>query len=151
MPNTFYIILGVGIGILVIIAVILILTRKRKKEKSPLISRAENMTVMINQRIFALNSKIAKLDNNITALHVAKENGDLTLMETKISLEDIPENIEKIKSEVNSYIADIKDLQEYKEEIEIFLKDENEKDWKELEELLNHVKEKFQYRYVKTT
>ncbi len=151
MPNTFYIILGVGIGILVIIAVILILTRKRKKEKNPLISRAENMTVMINQRIFSLNSKIAKLDYNITALLATKENGDLTSLETKISLEDIPEKIEKIKSEVNSYIADIKDLQEYKEEIEIFLKDENEKDWKELEELLNHVKEKFQYRYVTTT
>ena len=148
MSNTLYIILGVGIGAIAIAAIILILVRRKKKVRNPLVTRAENMGVMINQRIVSLNSRIAKLDEEITTLLAAKEQEDLSVLRTKISLEEIPAKIENNRSEINSFIADIKDLQDYKEEIEKLLNFKGEKDWKKLEDLLEHVKEKFQYRYV---
>ena len=76
------------------------------------------------------------------------DKGDTSLLEAEISLEEIPEKVEKNKTEINAYIADIKDLDEYKKELEVFLKAKGEKDWNKLEELLDYVKEKFQYRYV---
>ena len=148
MSNTLYIGLGVGFGILIII-IIVFFTLKRKKEiKNPLTLRAENMIVMINQRIHSINSRINALDKEITTLLAAKENEDTSLLKDEMNLETIPTIVEKKKTEINTYIADIKDLQEYKEEIDSFLKIKDEKDWKKLEEQLEFVKEKFQYRYT---
>ena len=98
--------------------------------------------------INVINSRITKLDAEITQLLASKENEDVSLLKADISLDQIPEQIEKNKSEISAYIADIKDLDEYKNELEVFLKAKGEKDWNKLEELLDYVKEKFQYRYV---
>lgn len=148
MSNALYIGLGVGLGVAAIAAIIFFSIKRKKKDKNPLVVRAENMVVMVNQRILSLNSRITNLDSEITELLIAKENEDSSMLKDDMSLENIPEVIDKNRTEIDTYIADIKDLQEYKNEIESFLKIKGEKDWKKLEELLEFVKEKFQYRYT---
>ena len=148
MDTIYYIILGVGIGVVGIVATIIYLTKHKKKVQNPLISRSENMVVMINQKILSINSRIEKLDREITALLASKEKGELSLLEKEITLDKIPEKIDKNKEEINTYIADIKDLRDYKDEIESILRVKGDKDWKKLEELLDFIKEKFQYRYI---
>ena len=148
MTNALYIGLGVGIGSLVIAVIVFLLIKRKKKDKDPIVLRSENMIVMINQRILSLNSRIEKLDQEITKLLAAKEKSDISFLNAEISLEEIPERIEKDRKDVNAYIADIKDLQEYKEEIESILTTKGETDLSKLEELLEFVKEKFQYRYT---
>lgn len=148
MTNTLYIILGVGAGVLAVIGILFFSIKRKKKVKNPLASRAEDMVVMINQRILSINSRVAKLDTDITKLLAAKESEDLSILKMEITLEEIPTKIDTNKAEINAYIADIKDLQDYKTEIETILGTKGKKDWKKLEELLEFVKEKFQYRYV---
>ncbi|MHA1199276.1 MAG: hypothetical protein ACTSQF_08015 [Candidatus Heimdallarchaeaceae archaeon] len=148
MSNTLYIILGVGAGVIAVVLILLFSVKRKKRVKNPLISRAEDMAIMVNQRILSINSRVAKLDTEITTLLAAKENEDLSILKMEITLEEIPIKIETNKVEINAYIADIKDLQDYKVEIETILGTKGEKDWKKLEELLEFVKEKFQYRYV---
>ncbi len=148
MNIAFYIALGVSLGLLLIIAIIVFIVKRKKEDKNPLSSRAEDLLVMINQRILSLNSRIQKLDTEVTALLIAKENEDLTVLDISISFDDIPEKINTNKEEINTFIADIKDLRDYKEEIETVLAMKGEKDWVKLEELLDFVKEKFQYRYI---
>ncbi len=60
-------------------------------------------------------------------------------------MEEIPDKIERNKREVNSFIADVKDLQDYKNEIEEIIKKKNEQNWEELERLLDLAKEKLRY------
>ncbi len=148
MSNVLYILLGVGIGLAAILVTVILIIKRKKKEQHPIESRAENMGIMINQRVLSINSRVEKLDTDITTLLAAKEKEDLSILDMEITLEEIPEKIEKNKTEINSYIADIKDLRDYKTEIEDILKTKGEKDWKKLEKLLEFVKEKFQYRYV---
>ena len=93
MNIAFYIALGVSLGLLLIIAIIVFIVKRKKEDKNPLSSRAEDLLVMINQRILSLNSRIQKLDTEVTALLIAKENEDLTVLDISISFDDIPEKI----------------------------------------------------------
>lgn len=149
MTNALYIGLGVGLGALAMFVVVLFSVKRKKKDKNPTVLRAENMIVMINQRILSFNSRIEKLDKEITALLAAQEKKTTSFLKAEIAgmtLKDIPDRVEKNKIDVKTFIADIKDLKEYKEEIEAILK--KEVDLGKLEELLEVVKEKFQYRYT---
>ncbi|TFG10520.1 hypothetical protein EU534_00910 [Candidatus Heimdallarchaeota archaeon] len=148
MSNVLYVCLGVGAGAIIIVVVVTLLRNKKKRSKNPIALRAENMIVMLNQRILSINSRIDVLDKQITTLLAAEEKEDLSLLKEGIDLNSIPSQVELVKNDINSYIADIKDLKEYKEELESFLNVKGEKDWKKLEELLEFVKEKFQYRYT---
>ena len=148
MSNALYICLGVGVGVIIIVVIATILMRKKKRSKNPIALRAENMIVMLNQRILSFNSRIDVLDKQITTLLAAEKKQDLSLLNEEIELNSIPSQVELIKKDINSYIADIKDLKEYKEELQSFLNTKGEKDWNKLEELLEFIKEKFQYRYT---
>lgn len=103
---------------------------------------------MINQRILSMNSRIQKFDDEITKLVVAKEKEDLSLLTIDIELDDIPQEIESKKKTINDYIADIKDLEDYKKEIEEMLSKKDENKWNELETLLEQTKEKMRYRFT---
>ena len=103
---------------------------------------------MINQRILSMNSRIQEFDDEITKLVVAKEKEDLSLLTIDIELDDIPQEIESKKKEINDYIADIKDLEDYKKEIEEMLSKKDENKWNELETLLEQTKEKMRYRFT---
>jgi hypothetical protein len=140
--------LGVGFGCLLILVIVIILLKKKKKEKNPLISRSKDTTVMINQRILSINSRIQKFDEEITKLVAAKEEGNISLLDKGISFDDIPHEIETQKTAINGYIADIKDLEDYKREIEEILLKKDENKWDKLESLLSQTKEKMKYRFV---
>ncbi len=143
-----YIGLGVGFGGLLIIVIVIILLKSKRKEKNPLISRSKDTIVMINQRILSMNSRIQKFDEEITKLVAVKEEGDISLLDNSISFDDIPHEIETNKTAINGYIADIKNLEDYKKEIEEILLKKDENEWDELESLLSQTKEKMKYRFV---
>ncbi|MCE7747126.1 MAG: hypothetical protein GPJ51_01930 [Candidatus Heimdallarchaeota archaeon] len=140
--------LGVGFGCLLILVIVVILLKSKKKEKNPLISRSKDTIVMINQRILSINSRIQKFDEEITKLVAAKEEGHISLSDNSISFDDIPHEIETKKISINGYIADIKDLEDYKREIEEILLKKDENKWNELEALLSQTKEKMKYRFI---
>jgi len=141
--------LGVGFGcLLILVFVIILLKKNKKKEKNPLISRSKDTIVMINQRILSINFRIQKFDEKITKLVAAKEEGNISLLDNSISFDDIPHEIEAKKTAINEYIADIKDLEDYKREIEEILLKKDENKWDELESLLSQTKEKMKYRFV---
>ena len=143
-----YIGLGVGLGSLFVIVIVFFILKSKKKDINPLISRSEDVIVMINQRILSMNSRIQALDKEITKLVAAKEKEDLSLLDFGIDLSDIPQEIESKKKEINEYIADIKDLEDYKKEIEAIMNRKEETNWVELETLLDKTKEKMKYRFT---
>lgn len=147
MNNWYYIII-VGVVLLIVTVVYYYVLRKRKKEDHPLVVRAKEMMVMIKQRIHSLNSRIQKLDTEITALMLAKEKEDITLTSLEIPIESIPHKIDEYKEEIRVAIADIEDLREYKSEIEQVTKNKNEIQWDKLENLLDLAKEKLRYRFI---
>lgn len=143
-----YIGLGVGLGCLLILVIVIILLKSKKKEKNPLISRSKDTIVMINQRVLSMNSRIQKFDEEITKLVAAKEEGNTSLLDNSIAFEDIPNEIETKKTAIKGYIADIKDLEDYKREIEEILLKKDENKWDEIETLLSQTKEKMKYRFI---
>ena len=143
-----YIGLGVGFGCLLILVIVIILLKSKKKEKNPLISRSKDTIVMINQRVLSMNSRIQKFDEEITKLVAAKEEGSISLFDNSIEFEDIPNEIETKKTAIKGYIADIKDLEDYKREIEEILLKKDENKWDEIEILLSQTKEKMKYRFI---
>ncbi len=140
--------LGVGFGCLLILVIVIILLKSKKKEKNPLISRSKDTIVMINQRILSMNSRIQEFDEEITKLVAAKEEGNISLLDNSIAFEDIPNEIETKKTAIKGYIADIKDLEDYKREIEEILLKKDENKWDEVETLLSQTKEKMKYRFI---
>ena len=87
------------------------------------------------------------LEGKIVNLRVA-EKEDLSLLDVDINLGDIPQEIENKEKEINEYIADIKDLEDYKKEIEGIMNKKEESKWVELETLLDQTKEKMKYRFT---
>jgi peptidoglycan hydrolase CwlO-like protein len=140
--------LGVGIPLLVIAVFLIIIFKKRKKDQHPSRVRAEEMMVMITQRIHTLNRRIQKSDSEITELLLAQEKEDLSVTKIETALEEIPSKVESLKAEVEESIADIKDLKEYRDEIKQKINAKGEKDWKKIEELLDFAREKMQYRFT---
>ena len=147
MEYWLYIIIVVG-AIFVLALVLYFILNKSKKEEHPLIIRAKEMMVMIKQRIHSLNSRIQKLDTDITELMLAKEKEDTTFTSLDISLESIPQKIDENKEEIRVAIADIEDLREYKSEIEQIANNKKEIQWEKLENLLDLAKEKMRYRFT---
>ena len=147
MEYWYYIIIVVG-AIFVLALVLYFILNKSKKEEHPLIIRAKEMMVMIKQRIHSLNSRIQKLDTDITELMLAKEKEDTTFTSLDISLESIPQKIDENKEEIRVAIADIEDLREYKSEIEQIANNKKEIQWEKLENLLDLAKEKMRYRFT---
>jgi hypothetical protein len=148
MNSTFYIVLGVCLGCLFIGIIVFFRLRSKKKGVNPLVSRSNDVIVMINQRILSMNSRIQKFDNEITQLVAAKEKEDVSLLDINVELSNIPQEIESRKNEINVYIADIKDLEEYKNEIQEIIAKKDENKWDELESLLEQTKEKMRYRFT---
>lgn len=140
--------LGVGIPLLVLIIVFIFFLRKQKKDLHPLQIRAKEMMVMITQRIHTLNRGIQQKDNEVSKLLLAQEREDPSIANLDISLDEIPAKIESLKSNISESMADIKDLQEYKEEIDRLIKTKGEKDWEKIEEFLDFAREKMQYRFT---
>lgn len=147
MDYWYYIIIALAV-IFVLGFVLYFILRKRKTEDHPLIIRAKEMMVMIKQRIYSLNSRIQKLDTDITSLMVAKEKEDLTLTSLDISLESIPQKIDEHKEEIRIAIADIEDLKEYQSEIDQIIRNKKELQEEKLENLLDLAKEKLRYRFT---
>ena len=147
MDYWYYIIIALAV-IFVLGFVLYFILRKRKTEDHPLIIRAKEMMVMIKQRIYSLNSRIQKLDTDITSLMVAKEKEDLTLTSLDISLESIPQKIDEHKEEIRIAIADIEDLKEYQSEIDQIIRNKKEFQEEKLENLLDLAKEKLSYRFT---
>ena len=147
MDYWYYIIIALA-AVFVLAFALYFLLRKRKTEENPLILRAKEMMVMIKQRIHSLNSRIQKFDTDITSLMLAKEKEDTTLTSLDISLESIPPKIDEYKEEIRVAIADIEDLKEYQSEIDQIIRNKNEFQEKELENLLDLAKEKLRYRFT---
>ncbi|MHA1346830.1 MAG: hypothetical protein ACTSO3_10575, partial [Candidatus Heimdallarchaeaceae archaeon] len=91
---------------------------------------------------------IKKLDESVTKLVIAKEKNDPSLSDETIDMENIQIKINQDKKEIEELIADIKDLRDYKIEIENVIKGKEENSMEELEKLLDAVKEKLQYRFI---
>ncbi|NPD88052.1 MAG: hypothetical protein HGN29_04985 [Asgard group archaeon] len=140
--------LGVGIPLLLIVIFLIIVLKRRKKDQHPLQVRAEEMMVMITQRIHTLNKRIQRSDIEITELLLAQEREDPSITKIEIALDKIPNKIESLKAEIEESIADIKDLKEYREEIKLLIRAKGEKNWEKIEELLDFAREKMQYRFT---
>ncbi|MCG3221626.1 MAG: hypothetical protein H7641_09635 [Candidatus Heimdallarchaeota archaeon] len=140
--------LGVGIPLLLIVFFFIIILKKRKKDLHPLQVRAEEMMVMITQRIHALNRRTQKSDVEVTELLLAQEREDPSVTKIEIALEEIPNKIESLKAEIEESIADIKDLKEYRDEIKLLINVKGDKDWEKIEEFLDFAREKMQYRFT---
>ncbi|MBY8999510.1 MAG: hypothetical protein KGD64_01215 [Candidatus Heimdallarchaeota archaeon] len=144
--------LYIGIGVTVFLGGVSLIVyfslKKRKKTKNPVLERAEDTIVILTQRIHKMDKRIKVFDEDVTKLVIAKEKEGSTLTEQDINLEDIQTKIENNKKEINDLIADIKDLRNYKTEIENLSKSKKHTGGEELEKLLDVVKEKLQYRFI---
>ncbi len=147
MDYWYYIIIAVAVVAILAFASYYLLKR-RKKAEHPLIIRANEMMIMIKQRIHSLNSRTQKLDTDITSLMLAKEKEDMTLTSLEIPIESIPQKIDEYKEEIRVAIADMEDLKEYQSEIEQIAKNTKEFQEEKLENLLNLAKEKLRYRFT---
>ena len=146
MDYWYYIIIALA-ACFVLAFVLYLILRKRKAEEHPLIIRAKEMMVMIKQRIHTLNSRIQKLDTDITSLMLAQEKEDTNLTAIEISLENIPQKIDEYKEEIRVAIADIEDLKDYQSEIDQITRNKKEFQEEKLENLLDLTKEKLRYRF----
>ncbi len=144
--------LYVGIGVAIFLAgsflIIYFSLKRRKKARNPIFERANDTIVIVTQRIHTMNQRIEKLDSGVTKLVIAKEKNDSSLIDETIDMGSIQTKIDQNKKEVEELIADIKDLRDYKTEIEEIIKRKEENDLEELEKLLDAVKEKLQYRFI---
>jgi chromosome segregation ATPase len=149
MSTGLYIGIGIGGGSLIISLVFLIVLRKRKTEKNPLLVRSKEMMVMLTQRIHSLNSRIQKLDSEVTELLIVQEKQDLSLTKIVTTLEIVPQTIETHKHQIKEFLADIEDLKEYRDEIDqLISENKKEKDWNKIEEILDLAKDKMKYRFT---
>lgn len=143
---------GIGVGVPVFLVVIFLsiyfIQKKRKKAKSPILERADDTIVIVTQRIHTMNQRIKKLDVGVTKLVIAKEKNDPSLIDETINMENIQIKIDQNRKEIEELIADMKDLRDYKTEIEDIMKRKEENSLEELEKLLDAVKEKLQYRFI---
>lgn len=144
--------LGLGIGVPVFLAVIFLIIyftqKRRKKVKNPILKRADDTIVILTQRIHTMNQRIKKLDEGVTKLVIAKEKDDPSLIDETIDIENIKIKIDQNKKGIEELIADMKDLRDYRTEIESIIKRKEENSLEELEKLLDAVKEKLQYRFI---
>ncbi len=144
--------LGLGIGVpvflLVIFLIIYFTQKRRKKAKSPILKRADDTIVIVTQRIHTMNQRIKKLDEGVTKLVIAKEKNGPSLIDENIEMGNVQTKIDQNKKEIEDFIADIKDLRDYRTEIENIIKRKEENSLEELEKLLGAVKEKLQYRFI---
>lgn len=148
MSVALYIGIGVPVFLAVIFLIIYFVQKRRKKIKSPILERADDTIVIVTQRIHSMNHRIKKLDENVTKLVITKEKNDPSLSDETIGMENIQIKINQDKKEIEELIADIKDLRDYKIEIEDVIKRKEENSMEELEKLLDAVKEKLQYRFI---
>lgn len=148
MNVALYIGIGVPVFLAVIFLIIYLAQKRRKKVKSPILERANDTIVIVTQRIHTMNQRIKKLDENVTKLVIAKEKNDTSLIDETIDMENIQIKIDQSKKEIDELIADIKDLRDYKTEIEDVIERKEENSLEELEKLLDAVKEKLQYRFI---
>lgn len=148
MSVALYVGIGVPVFLTVIIIIIYFIQKRRKKVKSPIFKRADDTIVIITQRIHTMNQRIKKLDESITKLVIAKEKNDPSLIDETINIENIQTKINQNKKKIEELIADIKDIRDYKTEIEDIIKRKEGNSLEELENLLDAVKEKLQYRFT---
>ncbi|MCK4973089.1 MAG: hypothetical protein KAS52_07185 [Candidatus Heimdallarchaeota archaeon] len=148
MSLALYLGIGVPVFLAVIFLIIYLAQKRRKKVKSPILERADDTIVIVTQRIHTMNQRIKKLDEDVTKLVIVKEKDDTSLIDETIDMKNIQINIDQSKKEIDELIADIKDLRDYKTEIENVIKRKEETSLEELEKLLDAVKEKLQYRFI---
>jgi len=148
MSVALYVAIGVPVVLAVIFLIIYFIQKRRKKAKSPIYERADDTIVIVTQRIHTMNQRIKKLDEDITKLVIAKEKNNPSLIDETINMENIQIKIDQNKKEIEVLIADIKDLRDFKTEIEGIIKRKEENGLEELEKLLDAVKEKLQYRFI---
>ena len=140
--------IGVAVFLVGIFLIIYFSLKRRKKTRSPILERANDTIVIVTQRIHTMNQRIKKLDEGVTKLVIAKEKNDPSLIDETINMENIQIKIDQNKKEIEELIADIKDLSDYKTEIEDIIEIKDENRLEELEKLLDAVKEKLQYRFI---
>ena len=148
MSVALYIGIGVPVFLAIIFLIIYLAQKRRKKVKSPILERADDTIVIVTQRIHSMNQRIKKLDEGITKLVIVKEKNDTSIIDENIDIENIQIKIDQDKKEIEELIADIKDLRDYKTEIEEVIERKEENRLEELEKLLDAVKEKLQYRFI---
>lgn len=148
MSVALYIGIGVPVFLAIIFLIIYLAQKRRKKVKSPILERADDTIVIVTQRIHSMNQRIKKLDEGITKLVIVKEKNDTSIIDENIDIENVQIKIDQDKKEIEELIADIKDLRDYKTEIEEVIKRKEENRLEELEKLLDAVKEKLQYRFI---
>ncbi|MHA1482077.1 MAG: hypothetical protein ACTSUP_08285 [Candidatus Heimdallarchaeaceae archaeon] len=148
MSVALYIGIGVPVFLAVIFLIIYLTQKRRKKVKNPILERADDTIVIVTQRIHTMNKRIKNLDEDVTKLVIDKEKNDTSLIDETIDVENIQIKIDQNKKEIEELIADIKDLRDYKTEIEDVIKRKEENNLEELEKLLDAVKEKLQYRFI---
>ena len=148
MSLALYLGIGVPVFLAVIFLIIYLAQKRRKKVKSPILERADDTIVIVTQRIHTMNQRIKKLDEDVTKLVIVKEKDDTSLIDETIDMKNIQIKIDQSKKEIDELIADIKDLRDYKTEIENVIKRKEETSLEELEKLLDAVKEKLQYRFI---
>ncbi len=148
MSVALYIGIGVPVFLAVIFLIIYLTQKRRKKVKNPILERADDTIVIVTQRIHTMNQRIKKLDEDVTKLVIVKEKDDTSLIDETIDMKNIQIKIDQSKKEIDELIADIKDLRDYKTEIENVIKRKEETSLEELEKLLDAVKEKLQYRFI---
>lgn len=148
MSTALYVGIGVAIFLVGSFLVIYFSLKRRKKARNPVLERANDTIVIVTQRIHTMNQRIEKLDKVVTKLVIAKEKNDPSLIDENIDMGGIQTKIDQNKKEVEELIADMKDLRDYKIEIEEIIKRKEENSLEKLEKLLDAVKEKLQYRFI---
>lgn len=143
-----YVGIGLGLFFLVLTVSLFLVFKKKKRISHPLEIRARDMGVMIAQRIFSMNKRIQILDDEVTKFLMVKEKQDFNILEKEYSLDELQTKIDEKKEEIRILIGDIQDLENYKNEISNKMKQKDENWEKEVEELLDFVKEKMKYRFT---
>ncbi|MHA1302372.1 MAG: hypothetical protein ACTSQE_02660 [Candidatus Heimdallarchaeaceae archaeon] len=146
MDNFVLVLIVVGCAItFVLVLLLIIFLKNRKKSTNPTILRASDVIIKINQFLYSLNNKISKIDSEITELMLVQEKQDPSLSPSVKSLDELSTLIKSKKEKIDSYIATMDDLKQYRANIKELMKSNNSESLTELESLLDQVKEKIRF------
>lgn len=134
-----YLYLGIFLGLIFIVIILYLILKKEGKDTDPVISRSKDMIIIINQRIHTFYSEIQQKDKKVN---------ELVMKQEKNHSSEKTEKISQLNTEIQELIADIEDLNEFKNYIEEKIKKPKRIDIDELQEYLTHVADRIKFRYT---
>ncbi len=134
-----YLYLGIFLGLIFIGIILYLILKKQGKDTHPVISRSKDMIIIINQRINTVYREIQQKDKKVN---------ELVMKQEKTQSSEKTEKVSQLNTEIQELIADIEDLNEFKNNIEEKIKKPKRINIDELQEYLTYVADRIKFRYT---